>query len=149
MGKRLSGILVGIALLSGVIWGSDRVTVEGQRTIYTVDCAQGEWQGLICTGKLSAGDRYRYLSLKARNEVIFWIAGTNEPSGKFTECSVQDRGNWSCKPNSDVGRSITHEMVNDRALSDAKGATRPFHAVPKWKWWFLKIGFPGLHKASY
>lgn len=149
MVKRLSGILVGIGLLTIVIWASDRVTAEGQRTIYTVDCAQGEWKELSCTGKLTAGDRYRYLSLKARNEVLFWTAGSKEPSGKFTECNVQDRGNWVCKPNSDTGRSITHEMVDDRAIRDSAGATRPFHAVPKWKWWLLKIGLRGLHEANY
>ena len=105
-------------------------------------------QDIKCTGTLVAGDRYRYLSLKARHEVIFWVAGSAEPSGKFTDCTVENRGNWSCKANVDSAKSITHEMVNDKAKPDPIGLTRPFHAVPKWEWWLLRVGFPGFSDAN-
>lgn len=79
----------------------------------------------------------------------FWIAGSPEPSGKYTDCIVKDRGNWSCKVTLDKTPSITHEMVKDRPQHDPTGHRRPFHAVPKWEWWLLRAGFPGLSEASY
>ena len=149
MVKRVFGILFALGLLCAVVWASDRVTLQGERTIYTVNCEQGVWQGLECTGRLAAGDRYRYLSLKTRHELIFWIAASKEPSGKLIDCTVENRGNWSCKANADSARSITHEMVNDKAKPDPTALTRPFHAVPKWKWWLLRAGLPGLSEANY
>ena len=148
MVKRLLGVFFCISILGILIWASDRVTLQGERTIYTVNCEQGVWQDIKCTGTLVAGDRYRYLSLKARHEVIFWVAGSAEPSGKFTDCTVENRGNWSCKANVDSAKSITHEMVNDKAKPDPIGLTRPFHAVPKWEWWLLRVGFPGFSEAN-
>ena len=68
---------------------------------------------------------------------------------KYTDCTVKDRGNWSCKVSLDKTPSITREMANDKATHDQTGRLRPFHAVPKWKWWLLRAGFPGLSEASY
>jgi hypothetical protein len=146
--KVLFGALF-FASLALLIWASDRVTFQGERTVFTVDCVPDIWQGLRCTGKLVAGDRYRYRSLKARREVIFWIAGSPEPSGKYTNCIVKDRGNWSCTASLEKGASITHEMENDRAVRDASGNTRPFHAIAKWKWWLMHVGLHVFHEASY
>ena len=145
-------VLFGALFFAGLgllIWGSDRVTFQGERTVYTGNCEPDVWQGMRCTGKLVAGPRYRYLSLKTRREVVFWIAGSPEPSGKYTNCIVQDRGNWSCKASLETGASITREMENDRAIPDASGSTRPFHAVPKWKWWLMYLGLHLFHEASY
>jgi hypothetical protein len=72
-------VLFGVFFFAGLgllIWGSDRVTFQGERTIYTANCEPDVWQGMRCTGKLVAGPRYRYRSLKTRREVIFWIAGS-------------------------------------------------------------------------
>jgi hypothetical protein len=149
MVKRILLLFVVLAVLSAVTWASDRITFQGERTIHTVDCVQGVWVGLRCTGTLMAGDRYRYRSLKTRREIIFWIAGSPQPSGKYTDCTVKDRGNWLCKESLDKAPSITHEMVNDQAKRDPNGHTLPFHAVPKWKWWLLHAGLTVFHEASY
>jgi hypothetical protein len=145
-------VLFGVLFLAGLgllIWASDRVTLQGERTIYTTDCEQGVWQGTRCTGKLVAGARYRYRSLRTRREVVFWIAKSPEPSGKYTNCIVQDRDNWSCKASLDLGASITHEMVNGRAVRDASANTRPFHPIEKWKWWLMRVGVHLFHQGSY
>ena len=41
-------------LLAGWMWLTDFITVQGERTIYTVACQGGEWRGDLCTGKLGA-----------------------------------------------------------------------------------------------
>ena len=33
-------IVIGLAI---VLWASDRITYDGERTVYTVRCDQGEW----------------------------------------------------------------------------------------------------------
>ena len=38
--------------LGAFIWASDRITLEGERTVYTVGCEQGVWIGLRCTGSV-------------------------------------------------------------------------------------------------
>ena len=53
--KVLFGALF-FASLALLIWASDRVTFQGERTVFTVDCVPDIWQGLRCTGKLVAGD---------------------------------------------------------------------------------------------
>ena len=41
-----------VAIMFGVfIWGTDYITLQGEWTIYTVECTQGVWNGDICTGK--------------------------------------------------------------------------------------------------
>ena len=89
------------------------------------------------------------LKIAVALKVIFWIAGSPEPSGKYTNCIVKDRGNWSCTASLEKGASITHEMENDRAVRDASGNTRPFHAIAKWKWWLMHVGLHVFHEASY
>ncbi|HEX7441836.1 MAG TPA: hypothetical protein VF319_17250, partial [Caldimonas sp.] len=88
-------------------WASDFVTMQGERTIYTVDCKNGVWQGDRCGGQVVAGTRYRFRALKPHGEVIFWMVGSKEPSGKFNECTIQDGRNWVCKVCADAARSIT------------------------------------------
>ncbi len=138
-----------IGLFVAMIWVSDKVTLQGERTVYAVECADGGWSDLRCTGKLKAGPQYRFRASKTRQEVVFWTAGSSDPSGKYTDCRVKDRGNWSCNIGADQPPSITQEMLDDRPVRGGGGPTLPFHAVPKWKWYALNIGIPWFSEAGY
>ncbi len=135
-----------IAALGAVTWGSDAITLQGERTVYTADCVQGsgpgQWQGRLCSGRLAAGDRFRFRALKPHREVIFWTVGSAEPSGKFTDCQIEDGRNWLCKPNADARRTITLQMAHGSPVPDASGQARAFHAVSKTRWWLIKAGLP-------
>ena len=89
--------------------------------------------------------RYRYRALKPHGEVIFWTVGTTEPSGKFSECTIQDGRNWVCKVCPDAARSITLQMSQGVPVAGSPAVTRPFRAVPKWRWLLLKRGFTAGH----
>jgi len=134
------GFIAALAVLVFITWTSDFVTLQGERTIYTVGCADGSWQGSHCTGRLVPAERYRYRALRARHEVLFWTVGVTEPSSKFTDCVIQDGRNWSCKPNADAPKSVTLEIVRGEAAHDETGQVRNFHAVPKWRWMLANYG---------
>jgi hypothetical protein len=136
-------------LLALLAWSNDFVTLQGEKTIHTARCEAGHWNGNVCTGTLVAADRYRFRALKVRGEVIFWTLGSTEASGKFTGCAVKDGHNWTCKANADSARTIALAMSGGRAQHDATGATRPFHAVDKWKWWMLNLGIGKFRRADY
>ena len=134
--------LLVFALLIGGLWSSDVITLQGERTIYTANCRDGSWQTTRCSGRLVAADRYRFRVLKAHKEVVFWTVGATGPSGKYTECDIQDGRNWRCKPNADAAQTITLEMARGLAVPDATGAAKPFHAIAKWRWWLLQWDIP-------
>ncbi len=139
---RVWGALV--ALLTALLfagWASDFITLQGERTIYTVDCVGGDWQGEQCGGKVATGPRYRYRALKPHGEVVFWTVGSGEPSGHFDECSIQDGRNWLCKICPDAARSITLQMAQGLPVPGPESVTRPFRAVSKWRWLLLERGF--------
>ena len=94
--RRLLGVAGFVLLLIALIWLSDRVTLQGERTIYTVVCESGTWQGSHCTGTLASSDRYAFRVSPRRHEVIYWIRASDKPSGKYSDCKVVDRDNWSC-----------------------------------------------------
>jgi hypothetical protein len=96
-----------------------------------------------------AGDRYRFRASTSKQEVLYWVAGSSTPSGKYSQCKVKDRGNWSCPESADQPPTITHAMEKGRPLRDAGGRDLPFHAVPKWMWWVLKAGIHAYDKAGY
>lgn len=121
-------------------WASDFVTLQGERTVYSVECRQGQWQGEDCTGSVVAGPRYRYRALKRRSEVVFWAAGVNEPSGKLIGCRVQDGRNWVCEPSADAARSVTLAMVDGSPVAGPSGVIRQARAVSKWRWLLLEQG---------
>ena len=134
-------LLLLAAMIGVFAWATDFVSLEGERTVYTVECKQGTWSGDRCTGKLVAAERYRFRALKAHGEVLFWIIGsTTEPSGRFTQCEIKDRGNWACKPNADSPRSITLSMSKGRPVPDPAANIRRFHAVSKVTWLLLRYG---------
>ena len=138
-----------LAVFIALVWLSDEITLQGERTIYTVNCESGHWDGLRCFGTIVPGDRYRYRALKSRHEVIFWIVGSSMPSGKYSDCQVKNRDNWSCQPAPSATPSITLVMENERATHGPVDFTIPFRAVPKWKWWLLRSGIRAFDEASY
>ena len=138
---RVWAVVVAIlAVLCFAGWASDFVTLQGERTIYTVDCSDGTWSGDHCVGKLKPGHRYRYRALGPHNEVIFWTLGTNDPSGKFNQCTIKDGRNWTCVANADAARSITLQMVDGAPIAGPAGVTRSFRAVSKWRWLLMQRG---------
>ncbi len=129
------------ALLLFGAWASDFITMQGERTVYTVECHGGTWTDDRCSGELVASNRYRYRALKPHNEVIFWKVGSSDHSGKFDDCAIKDGRNWVCKPSSDASRSITLVMTEGKPLPGPVGVTQPFRAVSKWRWLLLDRGF--------
>jgi hypothetical protein len=96
-----------------------------------------------------AGDRYRFRASVSKQEVLFWVVGSSDPSGKYSRCKVKDRGNWACDENAGQPPTITRAMVNGRPQRDDGGLNVPFHAVPKWVWWVLDAGLHVYSKAGY
>ena len=121
MYKALLIVLVIVTGLGVFIWSSDRITLEGERTIYTVDCVQGTWDGMRCTGRLAAGDRHRFRSSRSRREVVYWISGSSAPSGKYADCDVTDRDLWSCTAHDGDLPTIAHELVDGRPVQRHAG----------------------------
>ncbi len=134
--------LAALAVVAAIVWLSDNVTRQGERTIYTVDCSDGAWQDLQCTGRLVAAGRYRFRALKPHREVVFWTVGATEPSGKFTDCDIEDGRNWVCKPTADAMRTITLQMSKGVPVRDSSGRVKSYHAVAKWRWLLLQWGIP-------
>lgn len=141
-GVRIGVLVIAIVAALGFAgWASDFVTMQGERTVYTVDCVGGAWQGDHCAGRLTASTRYRYRALKRQHQVVFWTVGTSESSGRFSDCSIQDGRNWVCQRGSaDATRSITLQMAQGTPVADAGANTRPFRAVSKWRWLLLNRG---------
>jgi hypothetical protein len=142
-------VLAALAIVFGVLWTSDKITFQGERTIYTIDCRDGAWQGVHCTGRLVAADRFRFRVLRPHREVIFWTVGAAEPSGKFTDCDIEDGRNWTCKPNADALHTITLQMSKGVPVPDSMGRTRALHAVAKWRWFLFQWGIPTGSSADY
>ena len=141
--------LVGILLLGiALAWITDSVTMQGERTIYTVDCVGGSWQGTRCTGRLAPADRYRYRALRLHREVLFWRPGASEASGRLLDCDIQDGRNWRCPNGPDAARSITTHLVRGRAVREPASPGLAFHAVPKWRWLLLQWGLPAGSSAD-
>jgi hypothetical protein len=147
-GKTLSVILL-IAIAATLVWGSDRITLQGERTVYTVLCDQGKWNGNACSGKLVADKRYAFRASKSRREVLYWVRGSDAPSGRYSDCAVTDRDNWTCKPVAgSAPMTVTFEMKNGWPTRADASLALPFHSVPKWKWWLMDAGFSGFHEAG-
>lgn len=142
--KRFKFRWVGIAallLLVFFVWTTDKVTFQSERTVYTVDCRNGIWNGNRCSGKIAAGPRFRYRALKARGEVIFWVLGSQEPSAKLTACTIQDGRNWTCPESVDSLKSLTLAISRGEAVREPASPTRSFHSVSKVKWLLINFGF--------
>ncbi len=130
-----------LVLMVYFVWTTDKITLQGERTVYTANCGNGTWEGKRCTGELDAGPRYRYRALKARGEVLFWVLGNNEPSSKLTGCTIVDGRNWTCPVSADASKSITLALASGDPLTNAAWPTRPLHGVSKMTWVFLDLGW--------
>src|SRR5215471_13482051 len=146
---RTLSIVLFFALVVTLIWASDRITMQGEHTVYTVECDGGTWTGKVCSGKLAPGKRYAFRASLARQEVIYWIRGSTAPSGKFPECKVVDRDNWSCKfvPEGPQA-TIAYEMAKGHPTRAGSERMVPFHSVPKWKWWLIDAGLRVFTRAE-
>jgi len=130
-----------LCLLTAFIWASDRITLQGERTVYTVKCVDGKWDNNSCSGEISAGPRFRYRALKNRGEILFWVLGVSEPSSKLSGCEIEDGRNWRCPIGPEASKSITLGMSNGEPLKNPTWPTRDFYSVPKTSWVLLDLGF--------
>ena len=147
--RKIIGVVLAVLLVATFLWGSDRITMQGERTIFTVDCIDGTWDGARCTGHLAPGKRYAFRASKARQEVLYWIRGSDAPSGRYTDCTVADRDNWSCNVViNGAPTTIAFEMARGQPTRVGSGLALPFHSVPKWKWWLMDAGFSGFSVAA-
>ena len=150
-GARLHLWLYGIAgllMLVGLMWASDWITLQSERTVYTAGCKGGAWQSAHCSGELVDGPRYRFRALRSHNEVLFWIVGSGQPSGRLAPCAVTNGRNWTCNAGPDAPRTITLQMSFGRPVPSPGVPPQPFHAVPKWRWWLLRCGIGLGHDAE-
>ena len=138
---------VALAAFGLLIWASDNITLQGERTIYTVKCEGGNWEGARCTGRLAPAQRYAFRASPSRGEVIYWVRGSKEPSGKYSACKVVDRDNWTCTMEADQKPVAAFEMKKGHPTRTDDQRVIPFHDVPKWKWWLMDIGI-GVFKEA-
>jgi hypothetical protein len=129
-----------VLVVAALVWSSDRITLQGERTIFAVECVQGVWQGNRCTGRLVPGPRYAFRASPRRQEVLYWIRGTEAASVKFTGCDVRNRDNWTCAVDPGQPPAVAYAMRDGRPIRKGEGLTVPFHDVPKWKWWAIRGG---------
>lgn len=141
-------VIVVVFLLGLTGWLHDFITLGGAgRTVYTAECADGAWRGTTCTGHLVAGYRHRFKALKNHGEVLYWTAGSPQPSGKLGDCTVSDAKNWSCRQAPAQPPAITMAMKNGRAVATPAQASS-HHCVEKWKWVLLERGVTWFHEAD-
>ena len=141
--RRIKLVALGLAVLFAFglsIWASDKITLQGERTVYTVRCEPDVWEDTRCTGKLLPGERHAFRASTLRQEVIFWVRGSTEPSGKYADCKVADRDNWTCAIQPGQKVSIANEFRKGRPTRVYDGRVTPFYHVPKWKWWLVHFG---------
>ena len=143
----LVAVLVLVAIVSAA-WVTDFITLQGEWTVYTATCEGAAWRDGACAARAVAGPRYRFRALKAHREVLFWTAGETGESGRFTQCNIQDGRNWSCPPNGDASKTITHRMVAGRPQPDPAFPMLDYQRVPKWKWELLSFRSPAEAKAA-
>ena len=141
-------VLVVLVISAAVAWMTDWITISGERTIYTVECAGGDWIGARCPGRIVAGERYKYRAFKSDREVWFWILGADEPFGRLENCDIKSGRQWTCQPSSDSLDSLTYSMWNGKAVYDESIPTISFHATSKLRWWLAKVGVTWFHSAD-
>jgi hypothetical protein len=145
----LTGLILFLAFAALVAfgWATDRIRPQGERAVYTVDCAPGTWEGNKCFGVLVAGRQLRFRVVAARREVQFWTVGSPAVSGKYSDCKVQDAENWSCRADTQTPNFIAHQMIGGHPVTDPGVPTLPFHEIQKWRWLLLRAGVPVGHEA--
>ena len=145
--KIIASVLT-LALTYLLLWSTDKITWQGERTVYTVQCVRGSWDGNRCTGAMNADLRFRYRVLPPHKEVVFWVVGHSDPSGKLTNCMIVDGRNWKCPENADSARSITLEMSGGVPVHKLPDQPVQFHAVSKLTWTLLNFGLTFFQTAQ-
>jgi hypothetical protein len=147
------GVVFGVVVLAAVagvaMWASDQITLQGERTLFSVKCEGGAWVGNHCTGKLVRGERYAFRVSKTRQEVIYWVRGAIVPSGKYDHCRVENRDNWQCELQTGENPAITRELHNGRPPVAAGSPIDAIHGVSKAKWYAMTFGFNWPKDADY
>ncbi len=141
-------VIVTVVALATLAWMSDTVTLQGERTVYTVKCENGSWEGQHCTGRLAVAERFRFRALQVHREVLFWTSGSSQPSGKFSDCTIESGRDWSCRCESEAADTITCQMLHGRPVRQNNPLLRTFHAVAKWRWLLLRAGIPSGSDAD-
>lgn len=100
--------IIAASILAGLLWVSDKITFDSERTIYTASCQGGTWQGESCNGQLVAADRYLFRVVKAHRQVSVWTAGANKPLRTLSDCDIRD---------GQIGRAVKHAMASPRSPS--------------------------------
>jgi len=134
--------IAGVAMVLGVaaiVWASDRVTVQGERVLYGVDC-DGQWRDLACVGKLKPGARYAFRASPRRREVIAWTIGSERPSRTYSGCQVVGRDQWSCPVRTSAGSDATLTMSKHGLQCAPAPAAPAARVIAKWKWYLLGLG---------
>lgn len=129
-------VLLVVAIL---VWASDRITLQGERTIFTVKCQRGDWVNGRCTGTLVPGERYAFRASVRRQEVLYWIRGAQSPYGKFSDCQVRDRDNWTCTVPVGADAKVTEGMIGGEPTTGCAGLPTPLHRIAKWRWWVMQL----------
>jgi len=149
MRRRRAALVLAVVLaaLVTLAWATDAVRPQGVRTIYTVKCKPGTWEGSRCYGRLVAGPTYRFEIMETSGDVRFSSSDAPAAKGAFSGCRVADRGNWSCEPTAETVTTIAHEMNRGHPVADPNIPTLPFHEIEKWRWLLLSIGIPVGHDS--
>ena len=137
-----------LSLLVGSMWAGDAITLQGERSVFTVECQAGGWQAKHCDGRLLAGAQYTFRVVDSLREVQFWTVGAPRSIGHLTDCAITDGRNWVCKSGPDLERSATAQMLNGVPLVRSTGSGKLPHAVFKWRWYLLRLGLSLGHDAD-
>jgi hypothetical protein len=129
----LSALALAVLGLAAIAWLTDFFSLQGERTIYTADCAGGAWVGDICSGAPHAGDRYTFRAFKDRREVTVKRLGSTDEEHRMTNCSVVSGRDWSCGADARSVKSVVYTMVHGQAAEPAQ-VSRSTRCVSKLRW---------------
>jgi hypothetical protein len=144
------GVLLALGL-AALVWSSDQITLQGERTIYAVACERGTWSGNRCDTALAPAERHAFRASRTRQEVLYWIRGSKQPIKRYADCEVENRDNWTCRVHADQRPPPLDGLINGRPASTPADPTTGvrLHAVPKWKWYAMRLGLRVFADADY
>ena len=137
-----------LIVLVGFIWAADAITLQGERSVFTVECLGGGWQAKHCDGRLLAGAQYTFRVVDGLREVQFWVVGAPHSTGQLTECAITDGRNWACKSGPDFKRAVTVQMLQGAPVDRLPESGKRLHPISKWRWYLLRIGISLGHDAD-
>jgi hypothetical protein len=129
---------IGLVTFALLVWGSDQLTWQDERTIYTVACSRGAWHADRCDGRLVRGHRYRFQAVRSSNQVLYRNIELPTVAGSLSECVITDGRNWRCNVTANAAAdAMPLQMRLGVPVPSTASGTVPLHAVPKWRWWLL------------